>query len=693
MSSRESIVRVYLIYILILVFALFVVIKIASIQFFNGGELVEQAEKQTYKLKKVKAPRGNIFADNDQKTSLALSVPRYEIRMDLITVKESVFDEKIHDLADSLSVMFNHKSKKSWLDDLLLQREKRNRYYLINKSIRNDELTRLETFPILNLGQYSGGLIVLKENKRVKPYNKLAARTIGYVRETKGKYVGIEGAFNDELKGRDGEMLMQRIRGNEWKPIKSEFSKEPIPGCDVYSTIDVNIQDVAEAALMKQLKNQKALRGCVVLMEVETGFIKAIANLTQDSDKMEYNESLNHAVGLASEPGSTFKLASLMVALDDEKIKITDSVLMNGTYRFYKKYSLNDGNKVYGKNTIQAAFEKSSNIISKIIDDNYKENPQQFINGLKRIGLDKKLGLPIIGEGIPYIKDVDDPMFSGISLPWMSIGYEVKITPLQTLAFYNAVANNGVMVKPQFVKEIRFGNEVKSKFEKEIINPKICKSSTLKDVQIMLKGVVERGTAKNIKARGFDIAGKTGTSKIAINSKGYGSKYQASFCGYFPADNPMYSCIVVIQGPTTNIYGSIVSGTVFKEIADKVYALGNMENKELQMEDLYYPFSKHGNKKDFVFASSKMKIPLKKESGVGKWIHTIANEDGVNVKNKRVVNDKIPNVIGMGLNDALFLLEDHGLQVKVSGSGFVRNQSINPGQPFIKGQLIKIDLS
>jgi cell division protein FtsI (penicillin-binding protein 3) len=209
----------------------------------------------------------------------------------------------------------------------------------------------------------------------------------------------------------------------------------------------------------------------------------------------------------------------------------------------------------------------------------------------------------------------------------------------------------------------------------------------------MLKGVVERGTAKNIKARGFDIAGKTGTSKIANNSKGYGSKYQASFCGYFPADNPMYSCIVVIQGPTTNIYGSIVSGTVFKEIADKVYALGNMENKEIEMEDLYYPFSKHGNKKDFVFASSKMKIPLKKESGVGSWVHTSANEDGVIVKNKRIVNDKIPNVIGMGLNDALFLLENHGLQVKVNGSGFVRNQSINPGQTIIKGQLITIHLS
>jgi cell division protein FtsI (penicillin-binding protein 3) len=676
-----------------LIFALLVLVKIVSIQFFNGGELVEQAEKQTYKLKKVKAPRGNIFADNDQKTSLALSVPRYEIHMDLITVKENVFHENVYGLADSLSKIFSYKTKEDWLKELIAQRDKKNRYHLIQKSIRNDELARLENFPIFNLGQYSGGLIVLKENKRVKPYKKLAARTIGYVREKQDKYVGLEGAFNDELKGRDGEMLMERIRGNNWKPIESEFSREPIPGCDIYSSIDVNIQDVAETPLMKQLKNQKALRGCVVLMEVKTGFIKAIANLTQDADKKGYSESLNHAVGLASEPGSTFKLASLMVALDDEKIKITDSVLMNGTYRFYKKYSLNDGNKVYGKNTIQVAFEKSSNIISKIIDDSYKTNPQQFVDGLKRIGLDKKLGIPIVGEGTPYIKDVDDPLFSGISLPWMSIGYEVKITPLQTLTFYNAVANNGVMVKPLFVREIRFGNEVRSKFEKEIINPKICKNSTLKDVQIMLKGVVERGTAKNIKARGFDIAGKTGTSKIAINSKGYGSKYQASFCGYFPADNPMYSCIVVIQGPTTNIYGSIVSGTVFKEIADKVYALGNMENKEIEMEDLYYPFSKHGNKIDFVFASSKMKIPLKKESGVGKWVHTIADEDGVRVKNKRVVNDKIPNVIGMGLNDALFLLEDHGLQVKVKGSGFVRNQSINPGNTIIKGQLITIDLS
>ena len=692
MSSKQTIVRVYMIYVLILVFAFAVLVKISFIQFLDGGELVEQADKQIYKTRIVKAPRGNVFADNDQKTSLALSVPRYEIRVDLMTIKESVFDSQVSLLADSLSLVFTEKSKDPWLEDLLRQRTKGNRYFLLNKSIRNDELNRIKKFPIFSLGQFSGGLIVLKENKRIKPDDLLAARTIGYVKENDSIYVGLEGAFNDQLKGQDGEMLMQRINGNQWKPVESEFSREPIPGCDIYSSIDINIQDVAEAALLKQMKNQKARKGCVVLMEVKTGYVKAIANLTINKDETAYNESLNHAVGLASEPGSTFKLASLMVALDDGKIEISDSVNMNGVYTFYNN-SLTDPKK-YGKNTIQFAFEKSSNVISKLIDDNYKDNPQAFIDGLKSIGLHNKLGLPIVGEGEPFIKNADHPKFSGLSIPWMSIGYEVEITPLQTLTFYNAVANDGVMVKPQFVKQIRYGNELRQSFDCEVINPKICSESTLSDVKKMLKGVVERGTAKNIKARGFEIAGKTGTSKIYNNKskKGYESKYQASFCGYFPADNPMYSCIVVVQGPTRNIYGSIVSGTVFKEIADKVYALGNMDNKEVVVEDLYYPFSKHGNKQDMLIACSKMQIPIQKDLGVGNWVVTKAAEDGIQVKNRRIVNEIIPNVIGMGLKDALFLLEDLGLQVKVKGSGFVRNQSINPGQKAIKGQLIKIDL-
>ena len=690
MSSKQTIVRVYLVYVLILAFAFAVLVKISFVQFFDGGELVEQADKQIYRTRIVKAPRGNIFADNDQKTSLALSVPRYEIRFDLMTIKENVFDDQVANLSDSLSTIFNEKSKLQWLDELMRQRAKGNRYFLLKKSVRNDELNRIKKFPIFSLGKYSGGLIVLKENKRIKPYNLLARRTIGYTNEKENIYVGLEGAYNEKLKGQDGEMLMQRINGNEWKPVESELSREPVPGCDIYSSIDINIQDVAEAALLKQMKNQRAERGCVVLMEVKTGFVKAIANLTMSKDQSSYNESLNHAVGLASEPGSTFKLASLMVALEDQRIQISDSVDMTGSYTFFGE-RLTDPKK-FGRNTIQYAFEKSSNVISQIINESYKDNPQDFIDGLKSIGLHKKLGLPIIGEGKPEIIDADDTQFSGISIPWMSIGYGVEITPLQTLAFYNAVANNGVLVRPQFVKQIKCSNESTTSFGAEIINPRICSESTLKDVKIMLKGVVERGTAKNIKARGFEIAGKTGTSQIVSVSGGYSSKHQASFCGYFPADNPMYSCIVVIQGPTKNIYGSIVSGTVFKEIADKVYAMGNMENKEIEMQDLYYPFSKHGNKQDMVFACSKMQIPIQKEPGVGRWLVTKASENGIQLKNRRIVNEKIPNVIGMGLKDALYLLEDMGLQVKVNGSGFVRNQSIIPGQKAIRGQLIKIDL-
>ncbi len=425
-------------------------------------------------------------------------------------------------------------------------------------------------------------------------------------------------------------------------------------------------------------------------MEVGSGFIKAIANLTKDNKTGAYYESQNHAVGLTSEPGSTFKLASLMVALDDGKIKISDSINMTGRYTYYDA-SLKDP-KVYGKNTVQVAFEKSSNVISQIIYEKYKEHPQEFINGLKEIGLHNKLGIPIIGEGKPYIKNADDPLFSGITLPWMSIGYEVQLTPLQVLAFYNAVANNGIMVKPKFVKQIRSGGKVTNQFHTEIINPQICKQTTLKSVQEMLKGVVERGTAKNIKARGFDIAGKTGTSKIATGSKGYGNKYQASFCGYFPADNPKYSCIVVIQGPTKNIFGSIVSGTVFKEIADKVYALGNMSNNKVQEEDSYFPVSKHGNYNDLMSVLTEMDIPIHKEGASDKWVTTKARNDGIKIKNRKIINGLVPNVKGMGLNDALYLLECQGLEVKVTGSGFVKKQSLIPGKKVIQGQLITIDL-
>ena len=696
MKTKESLIRLYIVYFLVLLLGGGIIGKIFYLQILQGEQLKSDAKKQIFVSRKVVAPRGNIYAANEQKTSLALSVPRYKVYVDLITINELDFRSKVYDLSDSLSLLLGKRSTDEWVQILEQQRLDSNRYFHIARGLRKDQIERLKKFPIFNLGKYKGGCIVIKSNQRVKPYGMLANRTVGYAVENQGKkpiLVGLEGAFNDYLKGQNGQMLMEKIRGNEWKPVDDNLSVEPVPGSDIYTSIDVNIQDVAEEALLKQLKDQKAQKGCAVLMEVETGFVKAIANLSYDPESNSYFEAQNHAVGLASEPGSTFKLASLLVALEQDKVKITDSVNMTGRYEFYDNF-LTDGGKVYGKNTVKSAFEKSSNVISQIIFDNYKNSPQEFIDGLKEIGIHQKLGLKILGEGIPLIKESSDPTFTGITLPWMSIGYELKMTPLQTLALYNAVANNGVFLKPQFVKYIKNGSQIQKEFTPKILNSSICSKATLKDLQEMLEGVVERGTAKNIKARGFKIAGKTGTSKIAIGSKGYGNQYQASFCGYFPSQNPIYSCIVVVQGPTKNIFGSVVSGSVFKEIADKVYAQEfHKENSIKNDSNNHFPYSRNGDKDAFLVASESMGIPvLDQSNSTSKLITTRTGNKAIKIFNKKIQKGLVPDVVGMGLIDAVYVLEKLGLLVQPVGSGIVRKQSVKAGYKINKGQKIILQL-
>lgn len=696
MKTKESLIRLYIVYFLVLLLGGGIIGQIFYLQILQGEQLKSDAKKQIFVSRKVVAPRGNIYAANEQKTSLALSVPRYKVYVDLITINELDFKSKVYDLSDSLSLLLGKKSTDEWVQILEQQRLDSNRYFHIARGLRKDQIERLKKFPIFNLGKYKGGCIVIKSNQRVKPYGMLANRTVGYAVENQGKkpiLVGLEGAFNDYLKGQNGQMLMEKIRGNEWKPVDDNLSVEPVPGSDIYTSIDVNIQDVAEEALLKQLQDQKAQKGCAVLMEVETGFVKAIANLSYDPESNSYFEAQNHAVGLASEPGSTFKLASLLVALEQDKVKITDSVNMTGRYEFYDNF-LTDGGKVYGKNTVKSAFEKSSNVISQIIFDNYKNSPQEFIDGLKEIGIHQKLGLKILGEGIPLIKESSDPTFTGITLPWMSIGYELKMTPLQTLALYNAVANNGVFLKPQFVKYIKNGSQIQKEFTPKILNSSICSKATLEDLQEMLEGVVERGTAKNIKARGFKIAGKTGTSKIAIGSKGYGNQYQASFCGYFPSQNPIYSCIVVVQGPTKNIFGSVVSGSVFKEIADKVYAQEfHKENSIKNDSNNHFPYSRNGDKDAFLVASESMGIPvLDQSNSTSKLITTKTGNKAIKIFNKKIQKGLVPDVVGMGLIDAVYVLEKLGLLVQPVGSGIVRKQSVKAGYRINKGQKIILQL-
>lgn len=436
-------------------------------------------------------------------------------------------------------------------------------------------------------------------------------------------------------------------------------------------------------------------------MEVKTGAIKAIANLGFDEKSQSYKEDYNYAIGKATEPGSTFKLASVMALLEDGYVGPMDSVdTENGVHRFYKEKMRDSHHGGYGKITVQEAFEKSSNVgISKLVNEHYKNKPRSFINRLYEFRLNEPLGLDIIGEGIPSIKYPDDPTWSGVSLPWMSIGYAVTQTPLQTLTFYNAIANNGKMMKPRFVKELRYHGEVIREFDDEVLKSKICSNQTLGYVQNMLEGVVLRGTSRNLRNANYTIAGKTGTAQIADKNKGYKVKvYQASFVGYFPADDPMYSCIVVINRPnkTKGFYGNQVAGPVFKTIADKVYAMSySMHPIKVDEESLepLVPVSLNGFKEDLDNVFEELDIEIANKDIKSDWVMTSRKDSIIEYKYRTVKKFVVPNVKGMGVQDALYILENAGLRVKVNGMGSVAKQSLRPGSYFKKGDRISISLS
>ncbi|MDC1204202.1 penicillin-binding protein 2, partial [Salibacteraceae bacterium] len=539
---------------LLILFGIGIIFKIGQVQFIEGDHWQELAKSYSTKHRKIDAIRGNIYASDG--SLIATSVPKYEVRFDLNAeaITNDLFAKNIDTLCLELSKLLPEKSKNQWKAELTQARKNGARYHLIRRKLSYTQIKKMRQFPLFNRGKYKGGFISIQQNKREKPFQVLASRTIGYSRDN-SKPVGLEGAYNKVLSGTQGLQLMQKIAGGIWMPIEDENEIEPEDGADVVTTIDINIQDVAENALLEQLIKQDADHGCVVLMEVATGEVKAIANLNKTKSG-KYWETYNYAVGESTEPGSTFKLASLIAALEDGYIDLTDSVETGkGVFKFYDRKMYDSRVGGYGKITIKRAFEVSSNIaVARTISENYRSNPQKFIDRLYKMNLHQKLGIEIYGEGEPRIKSANDPTWSGISLPWISHGYEVSLTPLQILTFYNAVANDGKMVKPRFVKEIRkIGVPIKT-FGPEVINPAICSKATIEKAKAMLEGVVQQGTATNLKNANFKIAGKTGTAQIYNAKTGYKTdkqvSYQASFVGYFPANNPMYSCIVVVNAPS-----------------------------------------------------------------------------------------------------------------------------------------------
>lgn len=690
--------RAYTIYLGFLIVMITVLYHTISLQ-LEGRKNVFDSADQKIPVRTVKrTPRMGEILDRNG-TPLVTSVTYYDIHMDPTVVDQKVFDEELSDLGEALHKMYSDKSAREYINIIQKARSNKSRYLLIRRKVTNDERKRLRKLPIFRIGRMKGGLIDTDEIiERELPYGNVLKRTLGYYAFDKGveKRVGIEGAFYEYLRGENGEELEQRF-STGWKKT-GQITKEAVEGASLITSIDKDIQEVAHSELERQLRDMDAEHGSVVVMEVKTGFIRAIANLTNNDNK-SFSESYNYAVGFHEVPGSTFKLASLMAGLEDEKFKITDKVNAVGSYSFPGK-RLEDSNHGmgYGTITIQKAFEKSSNVIAQLIYKSYYNEPEKFLDRLKQFGLTEPLGVSIKGEAIPDIPKIGSPGWSALSIPMMAIGYELLQTPLQTLAFYNAVANEGKMLRPLFVERIVRAGKVVKKFSPEIIREEICSNKTLKILQTCLKGVMTDGTGSDLKSSLFKIAGKTGTAKLVGENKLYNdqsnSMYQASFVGYFPADKPIYSCIVVISNPKKEIYGARVSGTVFAEIANKVYASKLSYHKAINQnakKKKTLPIVKIGNRRDVLAVLDQLKIRYKLNYN-GEWLNADTLKGAVLFNKKVIPQDKIPNVIGMTAKDAIYLLERCGLIVKLTGFGRVIKQSLNPGINPTKGQLIKIEL-
>ena len=658
--------RIYLVAFFLFIMAVAIAVKLTNIQWVEGDYYRKLAKERTVKNFVLPANKGNIYSADG--SLLATSIPNYEIRFDAVAPKTEVFEKNIKQLADSLGKLLN-KSSDTFERELRRARVNKSRYFLVARDLSYTEYIAIKSFPLFNLGAYKGGIIVEQETVREHPIGKIAERTIGYIgRDVNGHInpVGVEGAYSNYLNGKDGRILKQKIAKGQWKPISDVNQVEPQDGYDVISTIDVFIQDIAHHALLKQLEEYQADHGCVVVMETKTGYVKAISNLGRNEKTGMYSERLNYAVRESHEPGSTFKLVDLMALLDD-KLVDTSAVFdsKGGEIKYFGKSVRDSHEGGYGKISLARGFELSSNtVMVQAVYNNYKSNPTQFVNHINSYGLNKKLGIGFNGEGAPYIPQPSDKKWSRLTLPWMAFGYNVSVTPLQTLAYYNAVANNGEMVKPLFVSEIKEWNKTIKKYDKVVLNPKICSQETIHKLKAILENVVKRGTGSKLYSKDFSMAGKTGTAQVNYAKAGGAEKYYASsFVGYFPADHPKYSCIVVVHKPNTtnnNYYGADVAGPVFKRIAQKIFTDSPTTN---EIKNLNRKIQKQESNYNSYYAKAQKKIK------------------------------SIPNVRGMAGMDAVALLENLGLKVKAIGIGKVKKQSLQAGENINKNATIILELS
>lgn len=671
-----------------LAFGIAVIAKAGMVQFVEGEKWLKLSDTLTLKEIIIEAERGNIYANDGR--MLATTIPTFEVRMDLIAdaLTEEVWNNGIDSLCLLLENKFGEQSQQMWKAQLSRERRAKNRYFLLKKGLLFPELKAMHQWPLFRLGKYKSGMIVIQHNNRKMPFGTLAQRTIGYINDDNKIKIGLEGTYDKKLSGEKGVRKVQKLAGNVYIPLDDEDDLGAKPGYDLYTTIDINLQDVAENSLARSINNFKADHGSVVLMHIKTGQIRAIANLGKNEDNT-YSEKYNYAVAELNEPGSVFKLASTLALLDhgycDEHTTVD---LENGKTRFYNRI-MEDAHPKPGIATLKQVFQASSNVgISKLVYKHYREDREKFYNFLKKLKLTDPTGIDLSGEPSPDIHGVKS--WSGISLPWISIGYEVRLTPLQILNLYATIANNGMQMKPYLVKEIKENDKTIQAFQPTILNKRVASEKSIQLIRSFLEGVVDSGTASNIRNNEYKIAGKTGTNLISDASRKYSDKvYQSTFVGYFPATNPEYACIVVINNPDKSIgyYGGAVSAPVFRDIADKIYAtelaiqkpIDSSSNKNVLRN------TKVMNHREYEIVSKRLGIAHMPIESPSEWVSNTAI-DSVNViKNWNMERNVMPSVESMSVKDALYVLENMGLKVQLVGTGKIKGQSIPAGTTIRRG--------
>ncbi len=718
-KSKNIMPRYFLIIALMGLTGLAILARASFIMFFERDYWEKVSNRFVKDSVIVKPTRGNILSADGQ--LMASSLPEYKIYMDFMVnkkkdetpkerktrlaqqhVKDSVLEANLDTICRGLHRIFPDKSVAEFKAHIRSGRKKESRNFLLYpKRISYIQYKEAKRLPVFNLNKYKGGFHEQPFNLRKKPFGSLARYTLGemYPAKDSAKY-GLELSFDSLLRGTPGITHRQKVM-NKYLNI---VDIPPVDGCDIVSTLDVGMQDIAEKALVDELKEINGTVGVAVLMEVATGDIKAIVNMTKCSDGV-YREVHSNAISDMMEPGSVFKTASIMVALEDGVIDLDDGVdTGNGVYKMHGR-NMKDHNWYrggYGYLTVPEILMVSSNIgVSRIIDEHYQSNPQKFIDGIRKLGLPTPLDLQVGGKPTaPYLRTPQSKYWSKTALAWMSIGYESLIPPINTLTFYNAIANNGKMVKPRFVKEVVKDGQLIEEYPVEVLKEQICSETTLQKIQFVLEKVVSEGLGKRAGSKQFHVSGKTGTAQVASGGKYQtGAKYLVSFCGYFPSEAPQYSCIVAIQKSGLPASGGLMAGKVFSEIAERVYA----KNLALPLENaidstsVVIPDTQHGNVVAAQQVLEQLDVPVHWEEGISAkgnmaWGKAQANANNISLSLRDNDSELVPNVIGMGAKDAVYLLEQRGLRVALAGMGRVKTQSIPQGRKIQRGQTIRLQL-